>query len=259
MRSLSAILLTFITLQSAAQNADLTGYVGLDVRYYQEEGARYLGVSPVLITSKNDAISQAMKKYPRRFRYLLMNYTKFQGVYEQYYPDTIGINRLYTQNLAADTSFLRFYKYIINPFTQKQPEALRFSLQQMMQVAARFFYCQSLSDDQRVISTICIGRNGLKELSVSTDQPLLEAFCFEAIFEKYYDKNGKKNIFIGNFLSCISEAEKLYSDQKTLNPDVYLSSIRTYCFEKMGNDKSLRQSLVDHYEENRKSFAFELE
>lgn len=259
MRSQSAVLLLFVTLQSAAQNADLASHIGLDIRYYEEERERYLGVSPVLITSKNDAISQAMKKYPRRFRYLLMNYTRFQGAYEQYYPDTIRINRLYTQSLAADTSFLRFYKHLISPFTEKQPVRLRFSLQQMMQVAARFFYCQSLSGDQRIISTICIGRNGLEELSVSTNQPLLEAFCFEAIFEKYYDENGKKNIFIGNFLSYISEAEKLYSDQKVFNSHVYLSRVRTYCFEKMENDGNLKQSLTEYYEANRNSFSFVLE
>ncbi len=257
MRLLSAVLLLFIALQSVAQNVELSSHIGLDIRYYEEDGERYLGVSPVLITSENDVISQAMKKYPRRFRYLLMNYTKFQGVYEQYYPDTIRINRLYTQSLAADTSFIQFYKKTTSPFTEKQPVPIRFSLQQMMQVAARFFYCQSLLGDQRIVSTICIGRNGLENLSVSNNQPLLEAFCFEAIFEKYYDKNGKKNIFIGNFLSYIHEAEKLYSDQMALNPDVYLSKIRAYCFEKMENDKSLQQSLLDYYEGNRKSFAFE--
>jgi hypothetical protein len=259
MRSLPIVFVLFITLQSTAQNADLASHIGLDMRYYEEEGQRYLGVSPVLLTSKNDATSEAMKKYPKRFRYLLMNYTKFQGIYEQYYPDTIRINRLYTQSFAADTSFLRFYKHLISPFIKKQSAPIRFSRQQMMQVAARFFYCQSLSGDKRIISTICIGRNGLEELSIGVDQPVLEAFCFEAIFEKYYDNTGKKNAFIGNFLSYISEAEKLYSDQKTLNPDVYLSRIRAYCFEKMENDKSLQQSLADYYEANLKSFAFELE
>jgi hypothetical protein len=247
----------FLTLQCSSQKDDLAGRIGLDLRYYEEDGQRYLGVSPVLFTEKKDGLSEAMKKYPRRFRYLLMNKTRFQGIYEKYYPDTLRINRLYTDSLAGDSIFLVPYLQMISPFTGKPATAVQFRLPELMQVAARFFYCQSVNPDYSIASTICIGRNGLEDLLISADQALLEAFCFEAIFEKYYDKPGQKTLFIRHFLSYIKEGEKLYEGSRS-DPGVYLHHIRTYCFKKMEKDGSLQQSLLEYFEANQSSFAFTL-
>jgi len=237
---------------------DPAGYIRLSVRYYEEEGERYLGVSPELTGTRNDVLARAMKKYPRRFRYVLMNKTRFQGIYEKYYPDTIRINRLFTDSLRMDTSFMHVFGLLSMPFTGQKTPAIRFSRQQLMTVAARFFYCQAVRTDSGIASTICVGRNGLEELGSFPDQSLLEAFCFEAIFEKYYTSPGIKNLFIARVLSFIEEGRQRYIHLFP-NKELYLQTVRQYCFEKMEQDDALATALLDYYEANKSSLAFAIE
>lgn len=250
-------LLLFAVVQNApvAGQPDPAGYVRLNVQYYQEEGERYLGVSPELIGTGHDALARGMQKYPRRFRYILMNKTRFQGIYEKYYPDTVRINRLFTDSLRLDTSFMRVFGLLGAPFTGEKRPVVRFSRQQLMAVAARFFYCQAVRADSGIASTICVGRNGLGELSPFPDQALLEAFCFEAIFEKYYTSPGVKNLFVIRFLSFIEEGSHKYVHLFN-SKELYLQSVRQYCFEKMEQDDALAAALLNYYEANRNSLIF---
>lgn len=252
------LLFLFACNGSAMGQPDPAGYIRLNIRYYQEEGERYLGVSPELTGSRNDALAQAMKKYPRRFRYVLMNKTRFQGIYEKYYPDTIRINRLFTDSLRMDTSFMQVFGLLSTPFIGQKIPAIRFSRQQMMSVAARFFYCQAVRSDSGITSTICVGRNGLEELRSFPGQSLLEAFCFEAIFEKYYTSPGVKNLFITRFLSFIEEGRHRYI-HLFQNKESYLQTVRQYCFEKMEQDSALARALLDYYGANKNSLAFIIE
>ncbi|WP_028788185.1 hypothetical protein [Terrimonas ferruginea] len=244
----------FLQASPSTAQADLHRYIRLHIQYYQEDGERYLGVSPELVTSGTDLLSAAMKKYPRRFRYVLLNKTRFQGIYEKYYPDTIRINRLFTDTLAHDSSFMRVFTQLSQPFIKKENRPVSFTREQMMKVAARFFYCQSVRNDTTISTTICIGRNGLTNLDTGEDQALLEAFCFEAIFEKYYQSPGVRNQFIKNFLTYVEEGQARYS--YLLNDrELYLVSVRNYCFEKMENDRELEEALMNYYEESREGWG----
>jgi hypothetical protein len=201
---LTALLMYMQVLRAQPSPAD---YIRLDMRYYTENGERYLGTSPELITTRGDAISQAMVKYPRRFRYLLLNRSAFQGIYEGLYPDTVRINHLYTASLQKDPEFVRAFQLLCAPFSGKTTDTVRFTRSELLQVAARFFYCEAVTTGLQIRSSICIGRNGLSSLLVTDDQAVLEAFCFEAIFETYYPQPGQKNVFVNNFLSYIENVQ----------------------------------------------------
>lgn len=252
------MLFFFVQPDSVAGQPDPASYIRLSMRYYPEEGERYLGVSPELTSSGGDVLSQAMQKYPWRFRYVLMNKTRFQSIYEKYYPDTIRINRLFTDSLRMDASFMRVFGLLSAPFTAEKKPVIHFSREQMMAVAARFFYCQAVRPDSGVTSTICVGRNGLDELSSFPDQSLLEAFCFEAIFEKYYASPGVKHRFINRFLSFIEEGRRQYL-HLFVNQDLYLKSVREYCFKKMEQDDALASALLEYYEVNKNNLPFVVE
>lgn len=251
---LAFVLCCFLKANVSTAQPDLQKYVRLHIQYYDEDGERYLGVSPELITSGIDSLSGGMKKHPRRFRYVLLNKTRFQGIYEKYYPDTVKINRLFTDTLARDPSFMRVFGQLSQPFIRKENSAVSFTKEQMMKVAARFFYCQSVRNDGTIATTICIGRNGLADLVTGEDQDLLEAFCFEAIFEKYNQSPGVKSQFIKNFLAYVEEGQAkykhLFSDREG-----YLVSVRNYCFGKMENDRALEEALIKYYEESRESWG----
>lgn len=255
---LPLLLLFFTQADPVAGQPDPASYIRLSMRYYQEEGEGYLGVSPELISSGRDALSQAMQKYPRRFRYVLMNKTRFQNIYEKYYPDTTRINRLFTDSLRMNVSFMRVFGLLSAPFTAEKKPVIHFSRQQLMVVAARFFYCQAVRPDSGIASAICVGSNGLDELSSFPDQSLLEAFCFEAIFEKYYPCPGVKHLFITRFLSFIEEGRRQYT-HLFVNQDLYLKSVREYCFKKMEQDDALASALLEYYEANKDNLAFVIE
>lgn len=237
---------------------DIAHYIRLDVRYYTEDGERYLGVSPDLQATGDGPLSRGMVQYPRRFRYLLLNKTRFQNTYEKYYPDTLKINRLYTDSLSMDPDFMRWYRQLSSPFTGKAGAPVHFSRKELMRVAARFFYCQSVRPDSSISSTICIGLNGLNELTRTRDLTLLEAFCFEAIFERYYSRPGVKSRFINNFLSYISEAVRV-NKPGMKSQDQYLLEIRAYCFRQMETDKDLEAALMDYYKAHAGTFPFTIE
>lgn len=260
MKKIRPLLLLFFFVHNnpVAGQPDPASYIRLNIRYYHEEGERYLGVSPELTGTGHDALAGGMQKYPRRFRYVLMNKTRFQGIYEKYYPDTTRINRLFTDSLRMDASFMRVFGLLAAPFATEKKPAVRFSRQQLMAVAARFFYCQSVRPDSGIASTICVGRNGVEELSAFPDQALLEAFCFEAIFEKYYTYPGVKNLFITRFLSFIEEGRHRYI-HLFANKELYLQTVRQYCFEKMEQDGALATALLEYYEANKKNLAFVIE
>ncbi len=249
------VLLCCLPVHPGFAQSGIQRYVRLHMQYYRENGERYLGVSPELVTTGNDTLARAMTKYPRRFRYILMNKTRFQGIYEKYYPDTTKINRLFTDSLSMDGSFMRAFDLLSAPFTGVKLPVARFSREQLIQVAARFFYCQSVRPDSSIASAICIGRNGLERLNVSPDQAVLEAFCFEAIFEKYYTAPGIKHLFVAHFLSSVEEGSRhyryLFKDKER-----YLQSVREYCFKKIEQSSELANALLDYYQANRNSFAF---
>lgn len=238
--------------------ADIADHIRLDIRYYMEDGESYLGVSPELKIISGDPLSQGMTRYPRRFRYLLLNKTRFQNIYEKYYPDTLKINKLFTDSLMMDQQFVNWYGQLSSPFTGATVSTLRFSRKQLMQVASKFFYCQAVRADSSIASTICIGRNGLDGLPRTPDLTLLEAFCFEAIFERYYSNPGVKSQFIENFLGHINEAVKR-KKPSLLDRQQYLLEIREYCFKQMEKDSDLEKVLLDYYKEHARSFSFVLD
>jgi hypothetical protein len=157
-----------------------------------------------------------------------------------------------------DPGFMRSYRQLSAPFTGISTPSLHFSRKELLQVAARFFYCQSVRSDSGISSTICIGRNGLNELTGTRDLTVLEAFCFEAIFERYYSRPGVKSKFIENFLSYISEAVQ-QKKPSLKNKEQYLLDVRAYCFRRMETDKDLEAALLDYYKEHARTFAFTIE
>jgi hypothetical protein len=247
------LLVAHFSIISAQVN--LGDYFCLNVQYYQEGEEKYLGVSPELKTHAPGKLGQAMRQYPRRFRYILLNKSHFQNIYEPLYPDTNRINRLYIDALSKDSLFVYYFNRLASPFLQPEIKKEKYTTGELMMVAARFFYCDGVRKDSTITSHICITLNGLKDAAFSKDYTLLEAFCFEAIFENLRTTDDKPNIFVENFKSYIREAEQTKKASLT-NLDDYLAQVRQYCFSRMESDVSLRQTLLDYYTRNRNSLPF---
>lgn len=230
-------------------------YIRLNVQYYEEGGEKYLGVSPELRTSAPGKLGQGMRQYPRRFRYILLNRSHFQNTYEALFPDTSRINRLYADALSKDSLFMSYFNRLADPFLYQEIKKEKYTIDELMMIAARFFYCDGVRIDSTIASHICITLNGLKDVSFSKDYTLLEAFCFETIFENFRTADDKLNLFIENFKAYIQEGEQ--KEKASLsNLDDYLVRVRQYCFTRMEKDASLKQTLLDYYTRHRNSLPF---
>ena len=233
-------------------------YFRLNVQYFEEEGGeKYLGVSPELKKSLPGKLGEAIQKYPRRFRYILLNKNRFQNTYEALYPDTVKINQLYSEALASDSLFMSYFSSLADPFITADLKKATYNTDELMVVAARFFYCSGVRADSTIISSICISLNGLTDVSFLKDYTLLEAFCFEAIFENLKTVGGKPGQFVENFKAYIKAGEK--KEKPAISHlDDYLARVRQYCFERMENDISLRQVLLSYYARHRESLPFSI-
>lgn len=242
-------LLAFTHHTTANAQVNPGDYFYLNVQYYTEGEEKHLGVSPEIRPTAPGNLGRAMNKYPRRFRYILLNKSHFQNHYDSLYPDTIRINRLYTTALSKDSLFVRYFNWLARPFIRPDMEREKYNGNELMLVAARFFSCDGVRKDSTISSHICINLNGLKDAGFAKDYTLLEAFCFEAIFESL-DKG-----FVENFKRYIREGEQANrTSGATL--DGYLIKVRQYCFSRMEKDESLKQALVEYYTRNTSNLPF---
>jgi hypothetical protein len=242
-------------LSTISAQINLGDYIRLNVRYYEESGEKYLGVSPEIRASAHDKLGQGIRQYPRRFRYILFNRSHFQNIYEPLYPDTNRINRLYIDALSKDSLFVYYFNKLANPFLHPEIKKEKYTTNELMLVAARFFYCDGVRKDSTIASHICINLNGLKDAAFPKDYTLLEAFCFEAIFENLKTTDDKPNVFVENFKAYIREGERKRKASLT-SLDDYLAQVRQYCFERMERDVSLKQTLLNYYFLHRNSLPF---
>lgn len=235
----------------------LSNYIELKVEQYEEDNEKYIGVSPKIKDNLPGKEGKLINKYHRRFDYLLQNKTHFQGIYDKLYPDTNKINKLYIASISNDLNFVSYFTDFKKSLTSNAIQKSKFNKAELMTVASKFFYCDGLKPDSTIRSHICIALNGVTEAKWNKDYTLLEAFCFEAIFENYYVKDKIRNQFVDNFVTYIKEGEK--KAKSTLNePKVFLESVRIYSFKKMEQDKALLTTLLTYYNKVQQTLPFEI-
>jgi len=99
-----------------------------------------------------------------------------------------------------------------------------------------------------------VGLNGVSEANWNKDFTLLEAFCYEGIFD--------------DLLKDTSELDESYSTKKKdpcntyksafVTLDKYLLDVRNELFKRMKNDHVLKGILMEHYKENIDNLAFKI-
>lgn len=235
---------------------NLEKYIELKAEKYQEAEGEYVGVSPAVKENVTDEIGKFMATYPRRFRYLLANNNSFQGL-DRFYPDVLKMNQLYLDKVKADNKFVSHFQKLITPINKKSFRRDTYTKKELMKVASRFFFCDSVKADKSIGSHICIALNGLKEAQFDKDYTILEAFCFEAIFEAIEAKAPARTKVVENFLNYIEEVSKKEKLSATAN-ESYLQNVRLKVFEKMTSDIELENILLQYFQKNKANLSFEI-
>lgn len=201
--------------------------------------------------------------YARRFEYLLMNVPeifqagkiKVRDSINSLYPDTVEIRRTYLEAFCSDEKLVNYFEEsaaaVTNPDFQREK---KYTVDELMEVASKFFYCDEVFPDTTVQMHICIGFNGVSEAKWEEDYTLLAAFCFEAIFDDMYSDSSQ----IRPTYSSVKEesCEQFRSSITTL--DKYLLDVRTDVFSRMKSNATLKERLLAYYELNKSNLAFEI-
>jgi hypothetical protein len=253
-------LLSILLILSSFLNADeflIEEYIIIKLYPYEFENEMRAAVMPEL-----KADSELMK-FKRRFEYLLINIPEihlFEKMEERaeigkLYPDTTEIKRLYLEKYAQDKRLVGYFEETIAPITNPNFEIKKtYTLDELMEVASKFFYCEKVLPDTSIQARVCVGLNGVKEANWEEDYTLLEAFCYEAIFNEFDSDDGQ---IWDTFITKKKESgQQLKSNMTSLNQ--YLEDVKMAVFESMKNDEILKQKLIDYYELNRGNQSFKI-
>jgi hypothetical protein len=202
-----------------------------------------------------------LMKYEKRFNYLLMNVPEIhhpdkaaerQKIFDLY-PDTLELKKLDLEKYVEDKKLTEYFEETIAPINNPDLERKKtYTVDELMEVASKFFYCDLVNPDTTIQAHVCVGMNGVKEANWEKDYTLLAAFCFEAIFTSMDNEHSK---IWDSFVSKKQEsAESFKKDITTL--DKYLNDVKTDLFKKMKNNEILKKELLDHYESNKNNLAF---
>jgi Txe/YoeB family toxin of Txe-Axe toxin-antitoxin module len=235
----------------------LKAYFKIDGRVVNYQGKQYPSVYPALSKLPKDTIASFMHHYPRRFEYLLQNKTEFNDLAD-WYPDTVRINEAYAQRLAANKPFLTYLSQFLRPLTTPaNTRQTTYQQGELMLVASRFFLCDQVRPDTTVSWHICIGLHGMKEANWKKDYTLLEAFCFEAIFDKMFSKNPNDTRYMNQFLKAVDESTKNRRPSMA-DKEQLLEQVKRDVFQAMQSDNALKKHLLDYYNQHAATLPFKI-
>jgi hypothetical protein len=252
MKTLFLLAILFNQCHSFGQS-DLCKYFKLKVEKSDFEGESAIYITPEMKLFEGDNYSNFLNEHKNRFEYILYNKIDSITKYSNYYPDTIKIEREFCNYLQTNPKIRKYFDILSNKNSQK----IKFNISEMMKIASRFFLCDRVNElDTTVGYHICIGINGQKELKAPVDYSVLEAFCFEAIFN-YINKKDTP-IFITNFRSYITSATLMHKGSFR-NTNEFLEKIKNDCFKSMENDNALKDCLLSFYSLNKSNLGFTIE
>jgi hypothetical protein len=120
-------------------------------------------------------------------------------------------------------------------------EKVELSADSLASIASRFFYANRLEPNGKTEWNICVGKNGYRNNPGHDMVPLIEAFCFMAIFEHLDpDKYGIYADFRDN-------AMKLKDEYTGRDDEEKLMYFRASMYEMMARSDNLKRLLRDHY------------
>jgi hypothetical protein len=248
-------LISSLSLQ--AQQSIISEHVTIVISTYVQDNETRASAMPEL---KGDS---KLMPHKRRFEYLLINVSAIHSPDKakermdiwKLYPDTVKLKRLYLNKFAEDKKLNNYFgetlKYIRDPAVKRKTG---FTQDELMEVASKFFYCDQVMPDSSIQAHVCIGLNGIKEAAWTKDYTLLQAFCYEAIFN---DLDRDTSLVWDSFGALKKESVQKYRG-KPGSLEQYLNNVKLEVFERMKNNPLLKDELLAYYEMNKNNLAFEI-
>jgi hypothetical protein len=239
------------------ETAVISDNVEIEIFTYQTDGKTKASAMPKIRSNSK------LNEYSRRYDYLLINLSKIHTPQKakkrekiwSLFPDTIKLKNRYLKEFVKDKKLERYFLVTSNAINNSNfVNKPSFSTEELMEVASKFFYCDQVFPDATIQSHICIGLNGMNEAKWNKDYVLLEAFCYEAIFnnlDRDYSEIDEAYTF-DKKLAC----EKFKTQIKSL--ESYLNDVKNDLFERMKSNKILKEKLLEYYNQNKTNVAIEI-
>lgn len=233
-----------------SSNFVITGQV---VNY---QGKDYKNIYPAI--QKNETLlNKEINKHKRRFEYILQNRTDFkQDSFQNLFPDTLKMTAIYQKNIQNDIKIKTYFLKLANPLIYSVKQREVYSKSELMHIASKFFYCESVKPDTTIRLHVCIGING-QESSKLKDYTLLEAVCFEAIFEKMFDRQNRPQ-YMDDFSSVVEKKSKIYRNISLTGLDNFLIKVRGETYKAMEKNESLKTTLISFIDRNKDNLPFKI-
>jgi hypothetical protein len=251
-------ILILISIKSCqAQKSIIQDNVTIVVSTYKSENKTKVSAMPEIKKGSE------LMNYKKRFEYLLINVSEIHSPSKakerddiwKFYPDTTELKRLYLNKYIEDKKLVSYFeetaKYIKNT---KVASKISFTQDELMEVASKFFYCDKVMPDTIVQAHICVGLNGVKEAKWEKDYTLLQAFCYEAIFNQLDNETSQ---IWDTFVSEKRNATDKFKMNIT-SLDQFLHDVKLELFKRMKNNETLKNEILAYYEMNKNNLAFKI-
>lgn len=167
--------------------------------------------------------------------------------------DSVARQNLFINSLENDSLFNSVMNKLTLMITNKEqftPDTI--SMDELMDIAVKYFEINQIRDDGAYIGKICAGFNGIINTE-GTRKPYLEAFCFSSIIKNY--KNDKYNLY-KEFVNGIQELY-LINLGIDLKERLFRAQGAIYLF--MFNNSTLRDLLIMEYKNKKQYLPFVLD
>lgn len=249
------IYLFFLSFTSVGQIENWSSNFAITGQVVNYEGKEYKNIYPTIQTNET-SINQQIKKHNRRFEYILQNRTDFKNEsFQNLFPDTLKMTGIYRNSIKNNPKITNYFMKLAQPLIQKVKVKERYSKLEVMDIASKFFFCDAVRPDTTIGLHICIGING-QEIKSKKDYTLLEAICFEAIFEKMFASRGTSTKYMDNFSESVEKYSKINKGLAKSGLESYLLKVRQDVYSDMKNDESLRETLFSFFERNKDNLPF---
>ena len=251
------LLLLLPAVNSFSQTLNYCDYFSVKFSEVAYEGQKYKSCEPVIFEKRHDKASQFFKEHHNRFEYILFKHIDDYKALGDYFPDSIRIQQAFCETVLHSATIQDYFSCLTpKDIVGWKAEQETFTVNELMLVASRFFYCDYIStEDTTVQSHTCIGIHGQRELKSTRDYTLLEAFSGEAVF--HYLGKRKEPLFYQQFVLFKNTASKENLNAFT-DFDTYLATIRQLCYDKMQQNEDLKKQLLKYYSRNRDNLNFEI-
>lgn len=165
--------------------------------------------------------------------------------------DTTLLQKIYFENLKNDSLFSSIMNNLVSKTISKQKAKDTVSLDQLLNIAVKYFAINKLNEQGYYVGKVCGGQNQISTIEKKRE-PFLEAFCLSMILKHF--ESQEYNLY-NEFVKSIKEVYKV-----NLGPDRQEKLLRAQgaIFMLMRNNKTLRKMLLKEYKNHQKFLPFVL-